>query len=82
MGLTKYKRIITKFFTKRRNTDCADCHSYSYNVQYGYINSCDLEPHYKNKICPCVNCIVKVNCSEECGEYNEYEQYFGLYGDF
>ncbi len=48
------------------NNDCKGCYSKSRN------NICVRMHHYKNGICPCVTCLIKVMCMEACDEYRKF----------
>ncbi len=43
---------------------CAGCNN---------VIICDVEPSIGNLTCPCISCIIKVNCSSICNDLLLYE---------
>ena len=41
--------------------------------------SCKIKPIYNNKKCPCIDCILKANCSEICYERIKYAEVYYMY---
>ena len=51
---------------------CFGCNTYEYNI-------CLIKPTIirrgVKKMCPCITCLIKGMCTQECKEYLEYEDF-------
>ena len=54
--------------------NCEGCYAYIQAKEDDNLKGlvCDLISSYKNKICPCSICIIKVICDTCCKEVEEY----------
>ncbi len=65
--------------SKLNDIRCRGCKNYEHSV---YLTRCVYSPSidvYGNKLtCPCLNCIVKMVCSEACDALYSYSRNFTL----
>lgn len=54
---------------------CIGCYTYENNMCMVKV-SCTKKGI--KKICPCINCLIKMLCDSPCQEYREYEKFLGI----
>ncbi len=59
-----------------RNELCKSC---VYRTNIGECG-CGVKPESEGRVCPCVNCLVKVMCGGSCDAWSNYEKFVNKKG--
>ena len=78
--------MSTNNYYNNKNKYCTGCiylksakDKINYKYRYSY---CNMSPSSNDKKCPCVDCILKANCSNMCDARHIYrEEYMKVYID-
>jgi len=54
---------------------CKGCLTYELSICF--LNFSTVRRRSIKRICPCVNCLIKVMCSSECEQYIDYREFIG-----